>query len=60
MVKFKLYNIPGKQIRTLVNEFKESGVNTINFDASDLNSGMYIVRMQAGSFVNTKKMIILK
>ena len=40
-----------KNCFTIVNEFKESGVHTINFNASDLNSGMYIYKIEAGSFL---------
>ena len=60
IVKLTIFNILGQEIRTLVNEFKESGVNTINFDASDLNSGMYIYKIEAGNFVQTRKMTLLK
>ena len=45
-VKLTLFNILGQEIKTLVNEFKESGVHTINFDASELNSGMYIYKIR--------------
>ena len=60
IVKLTIFNILGQEIRTLVNEFRESGVNTINFDASDLNSGMYIYKIEAGDFVQTRKMTLLK
>jgi glucuronoarabinoxylan endo-1,4-beta-xylanase len=43
-----------------VNEIKESGIHTINFDASELNSGMYIYKLEAGSFVQTRKMTLVK
>jgi hypothetical protein len=59
-VKLTLFNILGQEIKTLVNEFKESGVHTINFDASELNSGMYIYKLEAGSFVQTRKMTLVK
>ena len=60
IVKLTIFNILGQEIRTLVNEFKESGANTINFDASDLNSGIYIYKIEAGNFVQTRKMTLLK
>jgi len=60
MVKLTLYNILGQEIRWLVNEFKESGTHTINFDASELNSGMYIYKIESGSFVQTRKMTLVK
>jgi hypothetical protein len=59
-VKLTLFNILGQEIKTLVNEFKESGVHTINFDASELNSGMYIYKIEAGNFVQTRKMTLVK
>ena len=59
-VKLKLFNILGQEIKTLINEFKESGVHTINFDASELSSGMYIYIIEAGTFVQTRKMTLVK
>lgn len=59
-VTLKVYDILGNEVAVLVNEEKERGVYTVNFDASGLASGMYLYRLQAGSFVETKKMILLK
>ncbi|MBE0570379.1 MAG: T9SS type A sorting domain-containing protein [Ignavibacteriaceae bacterium] len=59
-VSLKVYNILGDEIATLVNEEKEQGVYNITFDASGLSSGMYLYKLQAGSFVEMKKMIIIK
>ncbi|MDP2365252.1 MAG: T9SS type A sorting domain-containing protein, partial [Ignavibacteria bacterium] len=66
-VKLTLFNILGQEIRTLVNEYKESGVHTINLNASELNSGMYIYQLtihsdkiEAGSFTQTRKMTLVK
>ncbi len=59
-VKLTLFNILGQEIMTLINEYKESGVHTINFDASELNSGMYIYEIEAGSFTQTRKMTLVK
>ena len=39
---------------------KEAGIHSISFDASNLPSGVYIYKMKAGSFVETRKMILLK
>ena len=58
--KLTLYNVLGQEIRTLINEYKESGVYTINLDASELNSGMYIYKLESGSFVQTRKMTLVK
>jgi len=58
--KLTLYNVLGQEIRTLINEYKESGVYTINLDASELNSGMYIYKLESGSFIQTRKMTLVK
>ena len=59
-VVLKIYDILGTVVTTLVNEEKEQGVYTISFDASNLASGLYLYQIQAGSFIDTKKMILLK
>ena len=59
-VTLKIYDILGTEVRSLVNEEKNLGSYQINFDASSLASGIYFYKIQAGSFVQTKKMILLK
>ena len=59
-VKLTLFNILGQEVKTLVNESKESGVHTINFDATELNSGIYIYKLESGSFTQTRKMTLVK
>jgi len=59
-VSLKVYNILGDEVATLVNEEKSSGVYNVNFDAAGLSSGMYLYKLQAGSFVEMKKMILLR
>lgn len=59
-VKLTLFDILGQEIKTLVNEFKESGVHTINFDASELNSGMYIYKIESNGLTQTRKMTLIK
>lgn len=59
-VVLKVFDILGNEVATLVNEEKERGVYTVNFNGSGLASGMYLYRLQAGSFVETKKMILMK
>jgi len=60
LVKLPLFNILGQEVRTLVNEFMEAGTHSVNFDASELNSGIYIYKLESGSFNQTKKMILVK
>jgi phosphatidylinositol-3-phosphatase len=59
-VVIKIFNILGKEVSTLVNENKEAGNYTINFNASELPSGIYLYRIDAGAFSQVRKMILLK
>ena len=59
-VTLKVYNILGQEVATLINGVKNPGVYQVNFDASELSSGMYIYQIQAGEFVTSKKMMLLK
>ncbi len=59
-VILSLYDILGKEIATLVNERKAAGNYSVDFNAGDLPSGVYFYRMQTGSFVSTKKFVLLK
>jgi hypothetical protein len=59
-VSLKVYDILGNEVATLVNEFKQAGYYEVIFDASNLTSGIYIYKVTAGSYIETKKMILLK
>ena len=59
-VTLKIYDILGREVRTLVNEFQQNGSYSITFNALHLSSGVYFYRIQAGSFIETKKMLLLK
>jgi hypothetical protein len=60
IVTLKIYDILGSEVATLANEEKVAGKYEVNFNASTLASGVYIYKIQVGSFVNSKKMIFLK
>lgn len=60
LVQIKIYDILGSEVATLVNEEKVAGKYEVNFNASSLASGVYIYKIQAGSFINSKKMLLLK
>jgi len=60
LVILKVYDVLGNEIATLVSEEKPTGRYEVEFYATDLSSGIYFYRLQAGSFVETKKMILLK
>ncbi len=59
-VTLKVYDVLGSEIETLINEEKPVGSYEVDFDASNLSSGIYFFRLKAGSFVETKKMVLLK
>lgn len=60
-VILKIYNMLGQEVTTLVNNEQQSqGYYTATFNASNLASGMYIYRIEAGSFTSVKKMMLLK
>jgi hypothetical protein len=55
-----VYDVIGREVRTLVNGPKVAGSYTIQFDGSDLPSGVYFYRLRAGDFTSVKKLILLK
>lgn len=59
-VTVKVFNLLGQEVATVVNERFESGVHRVNFDATNLVSGVYFYRIDAGSFSATRKMILMK
>lgn len=56
----KVYDVLGNEVATLVDEYREAGKHRIEFDASKLASGVYIYKLTAGSFVSSKKMMVVK
>lgn len=59
-VKLSIYDILGKEIQILVNEYQIAGSYSFNFNASDLSSGTYIYRITANEFTDTKKFTFVK
>ena len=59
-VTLKIYNVLGKEITTLVNNNQSAGNYEINFDASNLTSGIYIYQLNAGNNIQIKRMVLLK
>ena len=60
LVSLKVYDILGNEVAILVNEQKPAGVYEVDFDASTFSSGIYFYKLQAGGFVETKKMLLMK
>jgi hypothetical protein len=60
VVTLKIYNSLGQEVKTLVNKLQSAGIYEVNFNATGLNSGVYFYSFQAGNFIETKKMTLLK
>ena len=59
-VKLTVYNLLGQEIATLINGVKEAGTHTINYNAEELNSGIYIYRIESNGFNEVRKMTLIK
>lgn len=59
-VSLKVYDILGNEIATLINEEKHTGTFEVKWDASKFPSGVYFYQLKAGSFIETKKMVLLR
>ena len=59
-VTLKVYNILGKEVATLVNQQQQSGRYEVNFNATNLASGVYLYRLRVNDYVDVKKMLLLK
>lgn len=59
-VSIAIYDVTGRQIRMLTRKVYEAGTYTIDFQAGSLPSGMYVYKMQAGSYAQSRKMMIVK
>jgi hypothetical protein len=59
-VVLKVFNILGEEITTLVSERLSAGSYSYGWDASNLASGVYLYQLQAGDYVETRKMVLMK
>lgn len=60
LVKIRVYDILGSEVATLVNENKSAGTYTVEFNAANLPSGVYIYTLQVNGFTSSKKMLLMK
>lgn len=60
LVTIKIYDILGREVQTLVNEIKNQGIYSIKWECLEFNTGVYLVRLNAGGFVQTRKIILLR
>ncbi len=59
-VEITIYNIQGRRVKTLVNQYQAQGNYTVDFSGTNLSSGTYFYSFKAGSFVQTRKMLLIK
>ncbi|MBS4035407.1 MAG: T9SS type A sorting domain-containing protein [Ignavibacterium sp.] len=59
-VSIKVYDLLGREVSTLVEEYKQAGKYQINFNADGLSSGVYYYQLKTGNFIQTKKLIFLR
>ena len=59
-VRLSVFDLLGREVSVLVNERSEAGVHEVKFDRSNLASGVYFYRLQAGNFVQTRKLLLLR
>ena len=59
-VTLKVYNVLGRLIKNIVNEYKAAGSYSITFDGSNIESGIYFYKLEAGEFIEVRKMALVK
>jgi len=59
-VTMKIYDVLGREVRTLVNEVKQAGNYTVDFNAAEFASGVYFYKLTSGDFSDIKRMILVK
>jgi hypothetical protein len=59
-VKLSVYNLLGQEVQTLINGFMETGLHSVNFEARNLNSGIYLYKLEANGISSVRKMTLLK
>ena len=60
IVQIVIFDLSGKQVELLVNEFQEVGYHSVDWNADNYPSGIYFVKMIAGDYVNTQKLMLIK
>jgi len=59
-VMLKVFDVLGREVATLVNSVEQAGYKSVNFNADNLESGVYYYRLQAGNFIEIKKLVLLR
>jgi hypothetical protein len=55
-----MFDILGREVKSLVNDYRAAGNYSVTFDASRLASGIYFYQLRAGNYISTKKMLLMK
>jgi hypothetical protein len=56
----KVYDVLGNEVAILIDEYRNAGSYDVDFNASEIPSGVYFYQLKSGSFVQTRKMLVLK
>ena len=59
-VQILVYDLSGKQVETLINDFQTPGYHSVNWNADNFPSGVYLIRMKSGGFTQTQKVVLIK
>jgi hypothetical protein len=60
LVQLNVYNVGGRKISTLIDGLRQAGIHQISFDGSHLSSGIYVYRLETGSYTQTGKLVLMK
>ncbi len=59
-VSIKIFTLLGKEVSSLVNKYKSTGIYTVNWNANNFSSGIYILKMESGNYIKTRKLMLIK
>ncbi|MCX6157030.1 MAG: T9SS type A sorting domain-containing protein, partial [Ignavibacteriae bacterium] len=60
LATLRIYDVLGREVRTLVNEVKSAGNYSVDFNASEYSSGVYFYRLESNGFTDIKRMMLIK
>ena len=60
LTKLRVYDLLGREVATLVNDMKQPGMYSVDFDGTNFSSGVYFYKLEAGTFTEVKRMIMIK
>jgi len=60
LVTLKVFDVLGNEVATLIDEYRTAGNYEVEYDASNLASGIYFYQLKVGEFISTKKMVLIR